>query len=125
MSLCVDVFLRDTNGERRILDVPDGWDDSAGFEVWRTTVWGSEAVRSLGARLLPVLADGDLWLEAGEVASLLEEVAVLRTHLELIATRTQHPRGLTEHREQLEVRLRIIEAAALRARELGGGIVIW
>jgi hypothetical protein len=47
MTLAVDVFVRDANGEWRVLDVPEGCDDSAGFEAWRRTVWGSEAVRSL------------------------------------------------------------------------------
>ncbi|WP_234369804.1 hypothetical protein [Streptomyces acidiscabies] len=46
-----------------------------------------------------------------DVPDLLREVALLREHLDLIATTTD--------------RLRIIEAASLRARETGGGIVIW
>ncbi|MFI6856229.1 hypothetical protein [Streptomyces sp. NPDC050416] len=67
MTLAVDVFVRDTDGEWRVLDVPEGCSDSAGFEAWRRTVWGSEAVRSLGARHLPVLAEDNLFVEADEV----------------------------------------------------------
>ncbi|MFE5817239.1 hypothetical protein [Streptomyces sp. NPDC056479] len=125
MSLCVDVFLRDPNGEWRVLDVPEGCDDSAGFEVWRETVWGSGTVRSLGARFLPGLAGDDLYVEADEVPDFLDEVALLRANLELIATTTRRPRELPEHRGQIERRLDNIEASALRAREVGGGVLIW
>ncbi|WP_230423502.1 hypothetical protein [Streptomyces radicis] len=60
MSLSVDVFVVEAGGAIRVLDVPAGCSDLAGFERWRTTVWGSDAVRSLGARFLPVLAEADL-----------------------------------------------------------------
>ncbi|WP_167407339.1 hypothetical protein [Streptomyces swartbergensis] len=52
--------MRDADGEWRVLDVPEGCADSAGFESWRRTVWGSETVRSPSARFLPVLAESDL-----------------------------------------------------------------
>ncbi|WEH15053.1 hypothetical protein [Streptomyces sp. VNUA24] len=54
MSSLVEVFVREPDGRRRILDVPDDVHRSGGFESWRTTVWGSEFVRSLDARFLPV-----------------------------------------------------------------------
>ncbi|MER5937347.1 hypothetical protein ABT121_08520 [Streptomyces sp. NPDC001928] len=125
MSLCVDVFVREADGKWRVLDVPEGCDDSAGFEVWRETVWGSVAVRSLGARFLPVLAEDDLYVEAHEVRAFRDEVALLRANLELIATTTRPQRQITEHRRQIETRLDNIEAAALRAQELGAGVLIW
>ncbi|MFI8830805.1 hypothetical protein ACIGPN_07235 [Streptomyces afghaniensis] len=125
MTLAVDVFVRDANGEGRLLDVPEGCSDSAGFESWRRTVWGSEAVRSLGARHLPVLAEDNLFVEAGEVPGFLREVALLRANLELIAATTERPRGIAERRHQLDSRLRNIEATALRALESGGGVLIW
>lgn len=119
MTLAVDVFLRDADGKWHVLDVPEGCDDSAGFEVWRETVWGSEAVRSLGARYLPVLADNDLYVEAPDVPDFLREVALLRAHLEQVAAAVgQHPDGIAR-------RLDNIEATALRAQEAGGGILIW
>ncbi|MER5428794.1 hypothetical protein [Streptomyces sp. NPDC002588] len=117
--------MRDANGQWQVLDVPEGCNDSAGFEVWRETVWGSEAVRSLGARFLPVLAESDLYVEADEVADLLDEVALLRANLELIAATTRRPRELVEHESGIELRLDNIEATALRARDLGAGVVIW
>lgn len=126
MSLCVDVFVRDAaTGEWEVLDVPEGCDDSAGFEVWRETVWGSETVRSLGARFLPVLATSNLFVEADTVAEFLAEIALLRANLGLIAGTTQRPRELAEHESGIESRLDNIEAAALRARELGAGVLIW
>jgi hypothetical protein len=125
MTLAVDVFVRDTNGEWRVLDAPEGCDDSAGFEAWRRTVWGSGTVRSLGARHLPVLAEDNLFVEADDVPGFLREVALLRANLDLIAATTERPRGIAERRYQLESRLRNIEATALRALGSGAGVLIW
>ncbi|MEU9170136.1 hypothetical protein AB0D34_20390 [Streptomyces sp. NPDC048420] len=125
MSLAVDVFVRAPDGTRRVLDVPEGCQDAAGFESWRTTVWGSEPVRSLGARFFPALADGDLEVEAGQVHEFLREIALLRAHLDPLAYSTEHPRTIEEHRQQIGERLRIIEEAALRALLAGGGVLIW
>ncbi|MCT9079746.1 hypothetical protein [Streptomyces fulvoviolaceus] len=125
MSLCVDVFVRDATGEWLVLDVPEGCNDSAGFEIWRETVWGSETVRSLGARFMPVLAVSNLFVEADTVVEFLEEIALLRANLKLIATTTRRPRELAEHESGIESRLDNIEATALRAQELGAGVLIW
>ncbi|MFI9154744.1 hypothetical protein [Streptomyces sp. NPDC053367] len=125
MSLLVEAFVREPDGSMRILDVPDDVYRSGGFESWRRTVWGSEAVRSLGARLLPVPAEEDLVVEAAQVPELLREVAVLRAHLEVIAGTTERPRSAGERRDQLELRLRIIEDSARKALEIGGGVLVW
>ncbi|WP_328750819.1 hypothetical protein OHT57_35345 [Streptomyces sp. NBC_00285] len=86
MSLSVEVFVRDPDGELRILDVSDDVYRSGGFESWRTTVWGSEFVRSLGARFLPVLAARDLYVEAEDVPEFRREVALLRSRIDEVAT---------------------------------------
>ncbi|MFF0095726.1 hypothetical protein ACFYSF_38215 [Streptomyces canus] len=125
MSLLVEVFVREPDGTRRILDVPDGVYQSGGFESWRTTVWGSEFVRSLGARFLPVLADQDLYVEAEEVPEFQREVALLRSRLDEVAHGTQRPRTVEEHRDDIEIRLRIIEESSRKALEIGGGVLIW
>ncbi|GHH16072.1 hypothetical protein [Streptomyces lanatus] len=125
MSLLVEVFVREPDGKRRILDVPDDVYHSGGFESWRTTVWGSELVRSLGARFLPVLAERDLEVEPGQVPEFLREVALLRAHLDALAHGTEHPRTVEEHRDGLDVRLRIMEESALKAVEIGGGVIVW
>ncbi|MFJ9631099.1 hypothetical protein ACIQPR_37050 [Streptomyces sp. NPDC091280] len=119
MTLAVDVFLRDADGQWTVLDVPEGCNDSAGFENWRETVWGSPAVRSLGATYLPVLATGDLYVEASEVPGFLREVALLRGHLDAVAA------AAGERSDLVGSRLDNIESAALRAREIGGGVLIW
>ncbi|WP_208898593.1 hypothetical protein [Streptomyces incarnatus] len=119
MSLSVDVVVRGPNGGFEVLDVPEGCNDSAGFESWRWKVWGSEVVRSLGARYLPLL-DGD-WMEVPteELPRFLEEIALLRTHLDMIcAALGEHPYGIAS-------RLDNIEAATLRARRLGARVLIW
>ncbi|GAA2221665.1 hypothetical protein GCM10010360_46290 [Streptomyces nogalater] len=74
----MEVFLVDADGERQVQDVPDGCSDAAGPESWRTRVWGANAVRSLGAGFFPVLAEGDLWVEPGQVPAFLRECLLLR-----------------------------------------------
>ncbi|MER5544653.1 hypothetical protein ABT072_19885 [Streptomyces sp. NPDC002589] len=125
MSLLVEVFVREPDGEIRILDVPDAGYRSGGFESWRTTVWGHEFVRALGARFLPLLAEDDLYVEAGDVPEFLREVGLLRTRLDAVAHGTARPRTVAEHRHQIETRLRIIEESARKALEIGGGVLIW
>ncbi|MFI7010560.1 hypothetical protein [Streptomyces sp. NPDC050145] len=125
MSLLVEVFVRDPDGTLRILDVPDDVYQSGGFESWRKTVWGSDLVRSLGARLLPQLSADDLYAEADQVPRLLDEVALVREHLDTVARGTRHPREVEEHRDQIAHRLRIIEASCHKALEIGGGVLIW
>ncbi|MFF5363961.1 hypothetical protein ACFY4I_32015 [Streptomyces scabiei] len=124
MSLLVEVFVREPDGRRRILDVPDDVYRSGGFESWRTTVWGSEFVRSLGARFLPVPAQGDLSVEAEDVPEFQREVALLRSRLDEVAHGTRRPRTVEEHRDQIECRLRIIEESIRKALEIGGGVLI-
>lgn len=125
MSLLVEVFVREPDGGIRILDVPDDVYQSGGFESWRTTVWGSEFVRSLGARFLPVLAEQDLYVEAGDVPEFQREVALLRSRLDEVTHGTARPRTVEEHRHQIETRLRIMEESARKALEIGGGVLIW
>ena len=142
MSLTVSVFLRDGSGTT----VPDkalGGSLAAGFENWRTQVWGSPQVRALGAEYFPRLAGADLRVDAGEVAAFLRECALLREHLHVIAiavdlsrqpgvavnTATGHVTAVSDSpevfREQVSLRLASIEAAARRALEIGGEVVIW
>jgi hypothetical protein len=125
MSLSVDIFVRDANGETQVLDVPEGCSDLAGFENWRTTVWGSEAVRSLGARFFPALADGDLSVQPAQVPAFLAECALLREHLEDVVAGTVPVRTVREHRRQISQRLANIENCAGRARRIAAGVLIW
>ncbi|MEU6772018.1 hypothetical protein [Streptomyces sp. NPDC046759] len=117
MSPLVEVFVREPGGAVRVLDVPDDVYQSGGFESWRTAVWGSQTVRSLGARLLPKPAEDDLCVEAAEVTGLRSE-ALLRARLDDVARGTGRP----GHR--IELRLRIIEESCRKALEIGGGVLI-
>ncbi|MFD8566115.1 hypothetical protein [Streptomyces sp. NPDC059639] len=124
MSLLVEVFVRDRDGEMRILDVPDDVYQSGGFESWRRTVWGS-AARSVGARLLPRLAVDDLYVEAPDVPALLAEVDLLRTHAAELARATARVCTSEQQRRGIEQRLRIIEESCRKALEIDGGVLIW
>ncbi|WP_116246235.1 hypothetical protein [Nocardiopsis sp. FIRDI 009] len=124
MSLSVHVFALGPDGVRRVLDVPEGCSDLAGFERWRTEVWGSEVVRALGARFFPTLADADLWVEPDQVPAFLRECALLRENRGRIAAGTRPARTVGEHQDRISVRLAHIEDAARRARAMGGGVVI-
>ncbi|MFD3774877.1 hypothetical protein [Streptomyces sp. NPDC058612] len=125
MSLSVDVYVVGAYGQRNVQDVPDGCSDSAGFESWRTQVWGADVVRSLGAVLLPVLAEADLQVEPEQVPAFLRECLLLRENLESIVGGTEPVRTIEEHREAISERLAIIEDTAKRAKALGGGVLIW
>ncbi|MFB7107800.1 hypothetical protein [Streptomyces sp. NPDC056291] len=125
MSLSVDVFVVGADGERQIQDVPDGRDDSAGFERWRTRVWGSQEVRSLGASFFPVLADADLQVDPEQVPAFLRECLLLRENLEKIVAGIEPVRMTTDYRSAISDRLAIIEDAARRGLSMGGGVLIW
>ncbi|MYW65314.1 hypothetical protein GTY65_14795 [Streptomyces sp. SID8379] len=125
MSLMVDLFVRDPDGGLRILDTPDDVIFSGGFESWRKNVWGSGVVRALGARLLPLPAYEDLYVEPDRVGELLAEIGLLRPYLYEIAHATRHPRSVEEHQDGISHRLRIIEERCHAAREIAGGVLIW
>ncbi|PKV89910.1 hypothetical protein [Streptomyces sp. TLI_146] len=125
MSLLVHVFVDGADGARYFLDAPDGVSDTAGFERWRTSVWGSPMVCSLGAQFFPRLADGDLYVEADEVGAFLDECALLASHVALIVTGMDPSRSPEEHTHHLASKLANISHATRRAVEAGGGVVIW
>ncbi|KOG85876.1 hypothetical protein [Streptomyces varsoviensis] len=125
MSLSVDVFVVGEDGQVHVLDVPEGSSDLAGFERWRTVVWGSDAVRSLGARFFPALAGDDLKVFPHQVTEFLAECALLRSHIEVVAPRTDPAKSHAEYVRQISERLRTIEDAADRARGSAGGVLIW
>ncbi|MGW0913683.1 hypothetical protein ACWD1Z_18345 [Streptomyces sp. NPDC002784] len=50
----------------------------------------------------------------------------MRAHLERLAELTCPPdRTVAQHADHIGARLGIIEETALRAREMGGGVLIW
>lgn len=125
MSLAVDVIVVDGDGEMNVLDVPAGCSDLAGPESWRHTVWGSAAVRSLGARFFPVLSSGDLTVARDEVEEFLSECALIRASLESVAPRREADVVDEGYVRQVSERLVNIENAAGRALQIGAGVIIW
>lgn len=124
-------------------DLPEDPDSSdlAGFENWRTAVWGSAAVRSLGATIFPQLAVQDLCVMPGrQLNDFRRECRLLRAHLDEIVDAIdlagQHGITVTrsgvtrrgESREALRTaisqRLANIEAAIERAKTVCGGVSI-
>jgi hypothetical protein len=97
----------------------------------------------LGTEYFPRLAGADLRVDAEEVTAFLRECALMHEHLDAIAatvdlsrqpgiavstatgrvTAVSDSRGV--FREQVSLRLANIEAAARRALEIGGEVVIW
>ncbi len=117
MTLMVTTYCRDPiSGDFTDDPLPEKPGHAlAGFESWRTTVWGSEAAKRRGARFLPQLADGDLYVEpedlsafADECTRLLEEVGGFATEVKADADHL---------RWDLQNLLRAVESAA---PEVGG-----
>ncbi|MFE3022591.1 hypothetical protein [Nocardia tengchongensis] len=134
MSLIVHTFLPSAPGSRdivgQVLDTPEGVDDSAGSPSWRTTVWGSEALRSLDVRLLPVLADSsrpraDLIVMPDEIPALLRECRMVRDWLVRLVPGDPTAAFFARHTPGILDRLANIEIAAGRALGVGGGVLIW
>jgi hypothetical protein len=131
MSLSVDVYVPSAQGGIEVLDVPPECSDAAGWERWRTEVWGSEAVRSLGARFFPRLATEDLTVAPDEVSDFLAECDLVRAHLARIADHMRSEAGTgsrkseAEHAEDVRRRLDNIVDAARRALGVRGGVIIW
>ena len=121
MTLSVDVWVVDeTEPDKiRVLAVPPDASDSAGVETTRTELWGSPAVRSLGASLLPRLAEGDLWVSNAQVEAFAAECALVLANRTAIASAS----GYGE--EYIEFRLTNMVDAARRALDVHGGVVVW
>ena len=93
--------------------------DLAGFEICRHKLWGHKSVRALGLLLLPTLAEGDIYAEGDAIAQLEADVHQILKHLSDVSAKTEFTEEFIEHRCR-----NILEAAG-RAREIGGGVVIW
>ncbi|CCK26675.1 hypothetical protein BN159_2296 [Streptomyces davaonensis JCM 4913] len=90
MSLTVEIFLVRADGNIDIQPTPEGVPDLAGPESRRTKVWGSRAIRSLGARYSPALVVGDL-VAPEEIPAFLAECALVKENLDHLATLTCSP----------------------------------
>ncbi|MGW7709142.1 hypothetical protein [Streptomyces sp. NPDC054771] len=118
MTLLVHTFVHDGPRKLRLLDDPEDGGDMAGFESSRTRLWGSEPARALGARFLPRPADDDLCVQPEDVEEFLAECELLRGHTAELGTRS----GYRE--DYVADRLADITRAALRARSVGGEVLV-
>lgn len=140
MSLLVYVTVTSAVGVRSEL----GEKLPAGFESWRTLVWGSPWVQALGAEIFPRLASGEtLTVDHGELARFQRECALLRENLDAVCADIDlaaqngtvvgsAPGQLIRASTSREVfrglvsqRLANIEDAIARAAHAGGAVVIW
>ncbi|MFK0258758.1 hypothetical protein [Streptomyces sp. NPDC090445] len=119
MSLLVHTFVYDADGGYDFLEDPEHGRDLAGFESTRTRLWGSEAIRALGARFFPRLDGDDLYVEQDEIDDFLAECEAVRPHLDHLAGQGGYDPGYVARRFDN------IVAAALRAKAEAGGIVVW
>ncbi|MET7418147.1 hypothetical protein [Dactylosporangium sp. NPDC005555] len=121
MSLSVHIWIYDSDkpGGYRIPDVPDDVSEAAGPEVARTILWGSEAAHGLGATFLPQLAERDLRVQPDDVEAFAQECAVLTANLAVLSAAS----GFDEDR--IQAYLGNFVGAAGRARQAGGGVLIW
>ncbi|MFB7209610.1 hypothetical protein [Streptomyces sp. NPDC056255] len=119
MTLLVHTFVYDEPGKLRLLDDPEDGGDMAGFESSRTRLWGSEHARAVGARFFPELAAGNLYVQPEDVGDFLAECELMRGHTAELGAHS----GYGE--DYVAARLANITRAALRARSVGGGVLVW
>jgi hypothetical protein len=119
MSLLVNAYQRDNYGKIQILDPIDPSDELAGFESFRTTLYGGQVARSVGLRLLPMLGHQDLYVELGDLPRLRAEIELVMENLEQCSKET----GVEV--KVIQDRLQNVLKAVRRAEELQGGVVIW
>lgn len=119
MTLLVHTFVYDEPGKLRLLDDPEDGSDMAGFESSRTRLWGSEPARAIGARFFPELAADDLYVQPEDVEDFLAECELMRGHAAELGAQS----GYGE--DYVAARLANITRAALRARSVGGGVLVW
>jgi hypothetical protein len=120
MTLLVTTFRVDpkTGGYTEDpLPEESGW-HMAGFEAWRTLVWGSEAAKKRGARFLPQLAEGNLSVYPEDLPAFAEECRRLLEDVEAFA----HEVGMSS--EVVAWRLQNFLRAVERAAPEVGGVCI-
>jgi hypothetical protein len=94
--------------------------DLAGPESWRTTIYGSEIVIAGGARLLPLLAVCDLYVESEpDLDALLADCNLIVANLADISRATDTDPDKICHRVEN------IRQAIHRAQGASGCVVIW
>jgi hypothetical protein len=119
MSLLVDVYRDNAVGEMEFLDPKDPSEEMAGLDVFRETFYGGRAARSLGLRLLPLLAERDLCVNGDGLTMLKDEATVVLENIGIFMDQAGTDVDF------LRSHIQNILAAVERAQQEGGGVVIW
>lgn len=122
MTLSIDVFIRNKDGERMIIACENPGDDLGGFESFRQQLYGCDQAIRLGLTLLPALRHtyGVIAESNRELMQLEREAKTLLQNLDAIFPGASLDEAFTPAH-----RLRNVIKAARRARRIGGGVVIW
>jgi len=118
MSLIVYAYRRDPEtGKMLDLEVAPvlPCNELAGFESWRHEVWGASVVRDLGLKLIPSLANEDLYAEGSDLDQLDTELERLIENLSTVAATTNIDAG------SLRFRIDNMREAVRLARQAGNG----
>lgn len=124
MSLSVYARRRDADGNSVQLAPTPPRNDLAGFEAWRQEVWGSPAVKRLGLRILPSLADGDVFASGAELDALDAEVRALQHALSAVIGELWPHADPQDAYDSLRFRLDNIAEAVRLARAVPDGEVV-
>ncbi|MEV0459543.1 hypothetical protein [Catellatospora methionotrophica] len=119
MSISVDVFMRNDSGNLVILTTPPDESDLVGHDDTRHTLWGSPAVRALGATVVVGLSIGDVWVDFVALDDLVNDCELILKHLADVAAAS----GRGE--DYIRFRIGNLRAATERARAHRAGVVIW
>jgi hypothetical protein len=115
MTLTVSVRLKDGTW----VEPEDPHNDLFGFEQWRTTVWGSDEIRALGATLLPSLSTTGVFAEGDDLDRLDRELQSIAENIKDLATK------LRVREDSLLFRVENARHCVYLARQLDGTVVIW
>ena len=119
MSLLVNVYVRDENGQMSFIEPEHPSQELVGFESYRQVLYGSHAAISLGLTLLPSLATGDVYAQGDDLAHLRSDAERALSNIELFESEA----GVEA--ERLRPRFENILRAVGMAEGVGGGGVIW
>ncbi|MCZ7375180.1 hypothetical protein [Micromonospora sp. WMMC250] len=127
MSLDISVWVPDDDAYagRGVVDDPPDSSTAFGPEGARHKLWGSTAVRQLGATFLPRLADitvenrGNLQILPGQLHAFEQECVVLAENVAHLSVATGYDADRILHY------LANVRSAVERAKAVRGGVIIW
>jgi hypothetical protein len=118
MSLVVCVYKMDWDdkiGECKMEDM--GFRRPIGGENWRRFFYGSDKAKSLGLKLIPTLAQGDIYAGGEELELLEQEIKIMKENLvSLVGEGSEQ-----KYAQRLEYILQAIE----HAKSLQAHVVLW